>query len=484
MRKLSKQSLITLVELPPTQYGILNRDISFDIYSKSKLPARALPVLEAVLKAGGWENVESICPLDYGENEKLSSENFKRIFSSCVLLMSSITRTSPQSLELARDYKLVNPNGTVIGGGPDPTFRPEDWLRDVDIVVMGEGEKTISELMERLIESPNNLDDINGLAFKKGKEIEITKPRKLLTSEELSQLPHPFYNPKTRGEITTGVIETSRGCPNDCDFCTVTKFYGRQYRTKSIDYVIEEMKQIKDIGEYSFFTDDNLTAIPNRAVKLLEAIAENGLKKYSLAQTTIKLADKPELMHALKIAGIKALCIGIESINDITLQNYKKPYTAKQNKEAIKTLKKAGFWIHGMMMLGGEGDTIETLKETSAWINQNLDSAQLFSPIPIPGSHFFDKMKEQGRILTKDWSLYDGQHVITRPKHLTPYELQKIIYNMYEDFYSVKNSLKRLKYSPNRILSLEILAYTQVKGRKMLYNPQSNQHLEFLKSVS
>jgi len=233
-----------------------------------------------------------------------------------------------------------------------------------------------------------------------------------------------------------------------------------------------------------FFTDDNFTAIPNQAIKLLEAIAENGLKKYSLAQTTIKLADKPELIHSLKIAGINALCIGIESINDETLQEYGKPYTAKQNKQAIKTLKKAGFWIHGMMMLGGEGDTMETLRETSVWLNQNLDSIQLFAPIPIPGSRLFNKMQEQGRILTKDWSLYDGQHVVTRPKHLTSYGLQKTIYDMYEDFYSVKNSLKRLKYSSNKILALEILAYTQVKGRKMLYNPQSNQHLEFLKSVS
>ncbi len=484
MKKLTKQSPVTLVELPATQYGILNREISFDIYSKSKMPARALPVLESILKADGFSDVKSICPLD-GENGKLSPENQNRIYNSKVLGISSITRTSPQSLELARNYKLVNPNGMIIAGGPDPTFRTEDWLRDVDIVVKGEGEKTILELMERLTQDYENLNDIDGIGFKKGKEIEITKPRKLLTSEELSQLPHPFYNPKIRQEITTGVVETSRGCPNDCEFCTVTKIYGRRYRTKSIDYVIEELKRTKDIGEYLFFTDDNFTAIPNYTIKLLEAMIEKNLnKKYSLVQTTIKLADKPKLMDVLKTSRINALCIGIESINNVTLQNYKKPYTAEQNKTAIKTLKEAGFWIHGMMMLGGEGDTPETLKETSEWINNNLDTVQLFAPIPIPGSSLFNKMQEQGRILTKDYSLYDGQHVISRPTNFTPYELQKTIYNMYEDFYSVKNSWKRLKHSPNKTFSFEILAYTQIRGRKMLYNPQSNRHLEFLKSVS
>lgn len=194
-------------------------------------------------------------------------------------------------------------------------------MKYVDIVVIGEGEKTILELMNKLIEDPKNLDDVNGLAFKNGKEIIITKPRELLTSEELSHLPHPFYDVDLRAKLSAGVIETSRGCPNNCDFCTVTKVYGRRYRVKSVDYVIRELKRIEDIGKYLFFSDDNLIAIPNKAMELLSAIAENNLnKKYAGAQTTIKIADRPELMQALKKARINALCIGIESINDETLK--------------------------------------------------------------------------------------------------------------------------------------------------------------------
>lgn len=78
-----------------------------------------------------------------------------------------------------------------------------------------------------------------------------------------------------------------------------------------------------------------------------------------------------------------------------------------------------------MMMLGGDGDTPKTLKETLTWANQNLDSVQLFSPIPIPGTPFYNKMEEEGRILTKKWYLYDGTHVVVRPENFTPYELQK-----------------------------------------------------------
>lgn len=485
MVKISKESLVTLVELPPTQYGILNGDISFDIYSKSRMPARAIHVLEGILKYDGWSNTKSINPVFNERKGKLSVENLKRIFNSDILLISSITRTSPQSQELARLYKLNNPNGRVIVGGPDPTFRLEDWLKYADIVVMKEGERTISKLMNRLIGDPKNLEDIDGLAFKKGKDIVVTNERRLLTSEELSNLPHPFYDKDIRSKISTGVVETSRGCPNKCDFCTVTKIYGRKYRVKSPGYVIEELKQTRDIGKYLFYSDDNLIAVPNKTMKLLEAIVENNLnKKYGVAQTTIELANMPELMQALKNAKITALCVGIESINDETLKYLGKPYTAKQIKEAIKTLKEAGFWIHGMMMPGGDGDTPETLRETLEWAYRNLDSVQWFPPTPLPGSDLYDLLESEGRILTKNWSLYDAQHVVFRPEHFSPYELQRTIHEMYDDFYSVRGTIRRLKHSPNKKLSLELLAYAKLTGMKMLYNPQSNQHLEFLRSVS
>jgi anaerobic magnesium-protoporphyrin IX monomethyl ester cyclase len=481
----TKNALVTLIELPPTLFGNLNGDVSFDIFSQSKMPARAIHVLEGVLRHDGWTNTKSINPIFNEERGKLTAEDFKRVFNSDFLLISSITRTSPQSQELARMYKLNNPGGIVIAGGPDPTFRLEDWLNYVDVIVIGEGEKTLIELMNQLIEDPKRLEDICGLAFKREEKMIVTKPRELLTSEELSQLPHPFYDEDIRDKISSGVIETSRGCPNNCNFCTVTKVYGRQYRGKSIDYILEELKRTKDIGNYLFFSDDNLIALPGKSLELLDAIAKNNLnKKYSGAQTTIRIADKPELMKALKKAKINALCIGIESINDETLKDLGKPYTAEQNKKAIKIIKKEGFWIHGMMMTGGDGDTKESLKETLKWAKENLDSVQFFSPIPIPGTPLYDRMEEQGRILTKEWYLYDGSNVIIRPKNFTPYELQKTINGMYEDFYSFRNGLKRLRNSKNKALSLGILTYAHLKGKKMIYNPQSELHLEFLKAVS
>ncbi len=167
MRKITKQSAVTLVELPPTLFGKLNGDISFDIYSYAKMPSRALHVLEGILRYNRFTNTKSINPNFNKKRGILTSEDFERIFNSDVLLISSITHTSPQSQELAKLFKQKNKEGIVIAGDPDPTFRIEDWLNYVDIVVIGEGEKTLLELMNKLIKAHENLSSVKGIAYKK-----------------------------------------------------------------------------------------------------------------------------------------------------------------------------------------------------------------------------------------------------------------------------------------------------------------------------
>ena len=483
---MTKQSPVTLVELPATQFGVLNGEISFNEFSKSGMPSRAIHVLEGILRADGWENVQSINSY-HGKNGKLTSENFRGIFSSDIVLASYLTSTFCQTNKLFELYKLNNPRGIAVAGGFDATFRTEKALEHADIVVRGEGEKTLVELMNRLIKDRESLEDIEGLAFKKGKEIITTKPRKLLTSEKLSELPHPYYDKETKRKVLGGVIETSRGCPNDCDFCTVTEFHGRTYRTKSVEYVIEELRRTKGLGKFKFFTDDNFIGSPHKTINLLEAIAEQGLnKKLGIVQTTIKLADNPKLMEAMKKAGINFLCIGLESISDESLHDLGKPYTAEQNKKAIKIFREYGFWNHGMMIFGLDGDTKEIYKETLEWMKENLDSMQLFSIVPGEGTRFHKRMQEENRILSEDWFLYDGHHVLLRPKNFTPYELQNMVVDAYNDFYSLKNSLKRLRTSPYKTLTFGLMAYTLLFGgvSKVANSPQMKNHLEFLKSIS
>jgi radical SAM superfamily enzyme YgiQ (UPF0313 family) len=177
-------------------------------------------------------------------------------------------------------------------------------------------------------------------------------------------------------------------------------------------------------------------------------------------------------------------------MEDETLAEYGKAFKARENAEAVKTFREHGFWVHGMMMPGGDGDTPERLREMSQWINENLDTAEFFPPTPYPGTRFWDKMKREGRILTQDLSLYDAQHVVFRPAHFTPLQLQQTINEMYESFYSPKMMLKRLARGARHGFgfassSFLIHAYVILKGfRTVLRDEQSRQHLRFLKSLS
>jgi radical SAM superfamily enzyme YgiQ (UPF0313 family) len=483
MKKIEKQSAITFVELPATQFGVLNGEPACDFYSAIKLPSRAIPVLAAVLKADGWTDVEEVNPLYHGIKGKLSARNFSRIFKSDALLISSITRTSLQSMELADLYRSKNPDGIVIAGGPDPTFRVADWLEHVDIVVRGEGEITIRELMEELTKERQDLRTIDGISFKENGVIVETKDRKLMTPEQLSAVPHPYYDDVIKKKVASMVVESSRGCPNNCDFCSVTRLYGRAYRQKSKEYVTTELEEIEKIGSYSFFTDDNIAANQNETIGLLNEIRKRSTKKNKIAQITIAAAFNENLLKALKRAGFLYLCVGIESIVDKTLEFFGKPYRADRIKEAIRIYRKHGFWIHGMMIIGGDGDTKETIEETQEWIGKNLDSVQLFTPIPIPGTRFYDRMEQEGRILTKNWYLYDGQHVVIRPKNFTPYWLQKKIYRMYKEFYSLKNGFLRNFGSRKMGRSMLFSFYANFMAKEFFKNPQLDAHLEFLRSV-
>jgi len=484
MRIFTKQSPITFIELPPTQFGILNGEANIDFYSAIRLPSRGIPALAGVLREENWENMVEINPLYHGKNGKLTPKNFDRIYHSDILLISSITRTSPQSMKLADLYTEKNPDGVTIAGGPDATFRINEWLEHVDIVVRGEGEITLKELMSELLKEKPDLKSIDGIAFRENGKVILTEPRKLLSAEELSRLPHPYYDPTITKKVASMVLEASRGCPNNCDFCSVTEMYGRAYRQKSKEYVIEELRRIEGIGEFCFFTDDNIAGNPAKTIELLKDIKKHSPKRKRIAQITIAAAFNRELLKAMKEAGFQYLCVGIESIVDKTLEFFGKPYRSNRIKEAIKIYRENGFWVHGMMMLGGDGDTRQTLRETGRWINKNVDSVQFFAPIPIPGTRFHDRMENEGRILTKNLYLYDGQHVVIRPRYFTPFELQQMLYKMYKDFYSMRKSFLRNFGKKKILMSMLFAAYATFMARKFFKNPQLDSHMKFLKSVS
>lgn len=486
MINITKQSPITLVELPATAGGVLNGKPVHDVYSLVRLPSRSLHVLESMLRINNWENVQSLNPIYHGENGKLTKNNKTRVFSSDILGMSSITRTSPQSMALIKWYKALNPEGVVIAGGMDPTSRVEEWLAaGTDIVVRGEGERTIVELMDALQRGWDALYDVSGITFKDRNHIESTGDRSLLTPEELSALPLPYYDESVRTGVNVAVIETSRGCPHGCKYCGVTDFFGKRYRRRSNERVIDGLKDVKDMGRSLFFADDNLALRQRDTISLLEEIADENLGKIgSAAQVTVLAAENERLLESFDHAKLTVFCVGIESIYDDDLEDMGKPWNAERTKNAIKLFRDAGFFVHGMMMVGGDKDTPEKLKETSNWINDNLDTVQLFPHIPLPGTEYADRMVAEGRVLTYDYSLFDGHKVIVRPVNFTPLELQEAINAMYLSFYNRKSKImERDLPREKRIAGMGFYRNISRAILSSLSEGDLQCHLEFLKTL-
>lgn len=476
---------ITLVELPATSFGRLNAHRVKDVYTGFFLPARANPQLHAILLQAGYTDVKSIDPL-LNKGHILTKEDLERINQSDYLLLSSITRTIFQTRELALLCKKNNPSVTIIVGGPHATFAPKSILEWADVVVRGEGDKTIIELLDKL-EKKESLKTVKGISFNSGGNVINNPDREFLTEKELSALPFPEYS--LYPAKTVGVVSTSRGCPYACNFCSVTKLYGYRYRRKSNEHILKEidstLKHFKDI----FFTDDNFAAKKSETKELLRTLIDHRTKGTGYScQLSINSAFTSfqnneidtEFIGLLKTLGVFTVYLGIESVNEETLKSFNKPATVERNKLAVKAFREGGLWVHGMMIIGGDGDTEQSLKETLSWAEQNLDSVQFLVPIPFPGTQFTEEMEKQERVFTKNYFLYDGIHVLIKPKNFSPYQLQLKLMDMHKKFYSFKNNpyIKNSKYPWKKRL---VHAY----ARKILWDiehePQTRVHLQKLK---
>ena len=211
-----KDLSLTIVELPATVDGRLDGRIAKDVYSLFRYPARGVPLLEAVCRRAGYDDIVTLDPQYNRPPGRLDVDDWKRLASTDVLGLSVITRTANQSFELARRVRAINPRVKILFGGPHPTALPEESLEFGDVVVTHEGDHTLPRLLERLQDNLGDpqLTDLPGVNYL-GRDGEILRnpDRPYLTSEELSALPFPVYSDRVNRGITHNVVNTSRGCP-------------------------------------------------------------------------------------------------------------------------------------------------------------------------------------------------------------------------------------------------------------------------------
>jgi len=238
-------------------------------------------------------------------------------------------------------------------------------------------------------------------------------------------------------------VMTSRGCPYHCNFCSVTKMFGRNYRTQSIPRILEELFHLKK--GWIFFVDDNFAAVPAHTHKLLNELIRLKFNHPWTAQVRADSAHDLELVKKLKTAGCKIVFIGLESINQNSLLNMQKNLKTDDIIKAIHTFQSHGIQVHGMFMLGNDPDSKDIFGATSAFCKKSgLSFVQYSVLTPLPGTELFTKLENENRIIHKNWSLYDGLHVVFKPKHMSASELQSGMINCFKSFYNYPHAFQNL----------------------------------------
>ena len=243
-------------------------------------------------------------------------------------------------------------------------------------------------------------------------------------------------------------VQATRGCPNNCSFCSIHNIEGSVFRPRPIKDVVEEIGSISE--KNIFFTDSSLTTNP-KYTKTLFTHLKCFNKKYDCAGNVNILAKDDEFLKLASDAGVKQWHVGFESISQNIINNIgKKSNKITEYTSAVKKIKDNGMMIIGLFMFGFDNDKPDvfdsTLKAISEW---DIDHVRFSILTPYPGTRIYDKFAAEGRILSKDWSLYDSDHVVIKPKNMSSRELYEGTKYSIKNFYSFSSLIKNTVNTKN-----------------------------------
>ncbi len=403
-----------------------------NVYSKLRMPLLGPVYLGSILKNRGHEVrifIEDILRPDYS---KLDAD---------VIGISILTSTAKRGYLIANKF----PKEKVIIGGVHASLLPEEALSYCRQVVVGEAEEVICDVVEGKIKD----------RIVQGKAV-----------QDLDKLPYPDFSLIQGYKVARGMmpISTSRGCPFDCTFCSVTKIFGRKYRFRSAPNVVAELASRK--ANSFFFCDDNFTAYPSRTRNLLELMMDHKIRSWS-CQVRCDAAKDEALLSLMAKAGCAVACVGFESVNDKTLAAFQKKQSLQDIINAIRSFHKKKIKVHGMFVLGGDDDSVKTVWDTLKFaIKQRIDTIQMSILTPFPGTKVHEDLKREKRIFSHDWSLYDGQHVVFFPKLLSARQLQINIVKAYCKYYSLYHSFSLMVRLHFRNSLFRLMGYKIVRDWK------------------
>lgn len=329
--------------------------------------------------------------------------------------------------------KFRKQGSKVVMGGPHVSLLPNETRQHCDYMIVGEAEETWPQFLKDFfigvpesVYQSSNAPSLDGLPIPK---------RHLIKNR--------FFN--------RGAVFATRGCPYRCSYCNLKQIYHDCFRTRPISDVIEDIKSIK--SKYFVLWDDNFfgdVAYSKALMKELKA-----LNKRWAAQVTLDRCQDEELLKLAKQSGCTYLFIGLESFSSNSLQSVNKSINnVEKYKSIIELLHKNGISIQAGIIFGFDSETKDTFQETLNICNElGIDGVTVSILTPLPQTPLYDQMKYEGRLLTEDWSFYNGKtRVAFKPKNMTPEELFEGYMWFRKRFYSTQSIIGRLCVSRTNVI--------------------------------
>ncbi len=323
---------------------------------------------------------------------------------------------------IARAIKNAKPDTILVAGGHHATFLPNEIIESgFDISVLGEGDETIFDIANAIING-TSFADIDGIVYRDNSKIVRTHPRKLIS--DLDSLPYPPLELLDSSKYTFKVfgsdekvmcLETSRGCPYACDFCSVTLTWGNKWRNKSNERILEEMRRAKALGyNWIFFTDDIFIVYPNvkQREELFQRIIDEQIDMKWIVQMRADVtARNPDLIRMAAKAGMTISFLGVESGSPDILKKMHKGEFTPQSVDAVNILSKNNIVTLVGMMVGAPyerlRDVVSTIRFSRALARAGADAIQFSIYTPLPGTRVFDSALRENKLFTLDWDRYD-----------------------------------------------------------------------------
>ncbi|MBI5148953.1 radical SAM protein [Candidatus Pacearchaeota archaeon] len=339
----------------------------------------------------------------------------------------NMTAKAPHAYELAKRFKEAGKK--VILGGIHASALPQEALKYADSVVVGEVESVAPLIIKDLAKGA-----LQKIYSGPHPDLHFSKPRRDIEDKKKFHMPYLF--------------ERSRGCPNDCHFCSVTRQYGPKYRTKPIEDITSELDDRNMAGKAIAFVDNNIVGPPHdysKAKEFFKALIPYETKWFGQFDTRVEQDD--ELLDIMAESGCRAGFIGFETIEKKALESIGKKWNLIDKFSSLcYKLHKRGIGVIGSFIFGLDSDTPDVFQNNVKFTKKNGIEIVLFTKLtPFPGTRLYDEFKETGRMLFSDsdypdaWKYHDGEHTVFKPKNMSIQDLDDGYKWAYKEFYGAGN---------------------------------------------